>query len=491
MNEVAGLDGPNDVPLQSHNSPQDNVDYMDVDDDPKLVLQDTIIYRRNGTIANLFDSASGLQLRAEGTLWVDNAERYKFKRPNGTQCQVEFQKFAYERDELGAIILYVEDNITKYWVELKPSQKYIAQFTVMVESAELKHFITDYYERVLDGEVNDDLQELCWEYARQDGCGLLQDEVIEVLTKDSNSFFLATAFREEIWVDAEAKAMRWSRTEIYKLVKNECPDAYKRANTNFAPDPEPMAVDPPIVPDLPLVIKDRRDALTSQLDMLLSLIAEEIEGGTPVKKITPSLLWNKLYIKAKIPDHVKGAGARIAKCLVYKIGGLLAGLLEQRQPDLFVGSKLVKELREVARTPYPPYTKSVTSDAQWQDYMDRSEGLYLVRRNLHHSERGGALPTSGPTKFQVKDIFTGELAPARPIARVGTGRVGRPPKARDTEAEFYYGEEEEDQTEIFSGVEAEAPLTVAQAWQRVWELGGEDEIIGGRVVPARIKRAAY
>lgn len=268
-------------------------------------------------------------------------------------------------------------------------------------------------------------------------------------------------------------------------------DAFKRANSKISSEPEPMVIDPPIIPDLPPVIRDRCDAQTNQLDMLMSLIAEEIEAGTPVKKITPSLLWNKVFIKAKIPDQGDpSAGPRIAKCLVYKIGGLIADLLDERQPHLFKGSKLVNELREIGRTPYPPYTKQVTTDAQWQEYMDKSEGLYLVRRNLHHSEKSGALSTNGSTKLQVKDIFTGELAPRHSIGRTGTGRVGRPPKIRYHEAEIYYGEEE-DQAETPSGLEAETPLTVESAWQHVWDLGGEKEIIGGRVVPTRIKRAGY
>ncbi|RAL59271.1 hypothetical protein DID88_006985 [Monilinia fructigena] len=412
MNEAADvlasimLNGHDDVQYQRYNSSEENVDNMDVDDDPKLILQDTIIYQRNGSIANLFDTAAGLKLRAEGTLWVENAERYKLKRPN-------------------------------------------AHFTDMVESAELKHFITDYYERVSDNEAKDDLLDLCWEYAREDGRGLLHDEVIEVLTKDANAFFLLTAFREEIWVDAKVQDMKWSRTAIYKLLKKECPNAFKRANTNLSSEPEPMIIDPPIIPDLPPVIGD----------------------GFPIKVI-------------------RGAGPRIAKCLVYKIGGLIADLLEERQPHLFKGSKLVDELREIARTPYPPYTKQVTSDVQWQEYMDKAEGLYLVRRNLHHSEKSGAFSTNGSTKFQVKDIFTGELAPHRSIGRSGTGRVGRPPKNRDYEAGVYYGDEE-DQAETSSGVEAEIPLTAESVWQHVWDLGGEEEIIGGRVIPARIRRAGY
>ncbi|KAI9640213.1 hypothetical protein NHQ30_011451 [Ciborinia camelliae] len=505
MNEAADaspstvLDGYDTAQHQSNNSSEENVDNMDVDDGPKLVLQDTIVYHPNGTIANLFDSAIGLQLYAEGTLWVDNAERYKFKRPNGTQCQVEFEEFSYERDELSAIILYVKDTSTKFHVELKPSQKYVAHFTTMVESAELKHFVTDFYERVIDGEFKDDLLELCWEYAREDGRGLLQDEVVQVLTKDANALFLLSQFRQETWVRLEGKAedMKWSRTEIYKLLKKECPDAYKRAYTNVTPEAEPMAVDSPIIPDLPPAISDSCDAQTNQLDMLVSLIIEEIEVGTPVKKITPSLVWNKLYIKTKIPDQGDpSSGPRIAKCLVYRIGGLLADILEERHPDLFMGSKLVNELREVGRAQYPPYTKQVTTDAQWQDYMNKTEGLYLVRRNLHHGERSAALPITGSTKLQVKDIFTGELAPVRPAGRfgtgrVGTGRVGRPPKVRGHEAEIYDEEEEDENAETSSGVGTETPLTVESAWQRIWDLGGEKEMIGGRVVPPRIKRAGY
>ncbi|ESZ94876.1 hypothetical protein SBOR_4752 [Sclerotinia borealis F-4128] len=486
----AMLDTPDATQYQSNNSSEQNVDNMDLDDEPKLVLQDTIVYQRNGTIANVFDSSAGLQLRAEGTLWVDNAERYKFKRPNGTQCQVEFQMFSYERDELGAIILYVQDTTTKYWVELKPSQKYVAHFTTMVESAELKHFVTDYYERVLAGESKDDLIELCWEYAREDGRGLLQDGVVEVLTKDANAFFLLSAFREEVCVERETRGMKWLNTEIYNLLMKECPTAYTRANTYTLPEPEAITVDLPVIPDLPLVTSDRSDTQSNHLDMLISLITEELEGGTLVKKITPSLLWNKLFIKTKIPDQGDpSAGPRIAKCLVYRIGGVLADLLEERHPNLFTGSKLINELREMSRTQYPPYTKQVITDAQWQDYMNKAEGLYLIRRN--HGEKSSALPVMGLTKLQVKDIFTGELAPPRPIGRIGTGRVGRPPKIREPEVEFYDGEEEEGNTETSSGVEADAPLTVESAWQRIWELGGEEETIGGRVIPARVKRAGY
>lgn len=88
--------------------------------------------------------------------------------------------YSYERDELGAIILYVEDSTTKFWVELKPSQKYVAHFTTMVESAELKHFVTDYYERVLARECKDDLDELCWEVS-------LNFSVVSIYTSKTNT----------------------------------------------------------------------------------------------------------------------------------------------------------------------------------------------------------------------------------------------------------------------------------------------------------------
>ncbi|TEY54129.1 hypothetical protein BOTCAL_0243g00220 [Botryotinia calthae] len=486
-----GSGAPGAVPYQSNNSSEENVDKMDVDE-PRLVLQDTIVYQKNRTIANVFDSVLGLELRAEGTLWVENAERYKFKKPNGSHCQVPFQMYSYERDELGAIILYVEDSTTKWWIELKPSQKYVAHFTSMVESAELKHFVTDYYERVINRECKDDLAQLCWEYGREDGSGLLQHDVVEVLTKDANAFFLLSAFREETWVDGEAQIMRWSSTEIYKLLKKQCPTAYKRANTFVSPEPEAMAIDSPEIQDPPSAASDSSDAQTNQLEMLMSLISDEIEDGTHVKKITPGSLWNKLFIKTKIPDQGDpGAGPRIAKCIVYKIGGLLADLLERRHPDLFMGSKLIYGLRELSRIRYPPYTKQVTTDQQWQHYMDLSEGLYLVRRNNNqHDERAGAIPIRGSAKLQVKDIFTGELAPPRPVPRVGSGRVGRPPKARP-EVEFWDGEEEEEMADNSSKIDADAPLSVEMAWQRVWQLGGEEKIIGGRIVPARIERSGY
>ncbi|ATZ52971.1 hypothetical protein BCIN_08g05860 [Botrytis cinerea B05.10] len=486
-----GSGAPGAVPYQSNNSSGEYVDRMDVDE-PRLVLQDTIVYQKTRTIANVFDSVLGLELRAEGTLWVENAERYKFKKPNGSHCQVQFQMYSYERDELGAIILYVEDSTTKWWVELKPSQKYVAHFTSMVESAELKHFVTDYYERVINRECKDDLAQLCWEYGREDGSGLLQHDVVEVLTKDANAFFLLSAFREETWVDGEAQTMRWSSTEIYKLLKKQCPTAYKRANTFVSLEPEAMAVDSPEIQDPPPAAGDSGDAQTNQLEMLMSLISDEIEDGTPVKKITPGSLWNKLFIKAKIPDQGDpGAGPRIAKCIVYKIGGLLADLLERRHPDLFMGSKFIYGLRELSRIRYPPYTKQVTTDQQWQHYMDLSEGLYLVRRNNNqHDERAGVMPIRGSAKLQVKDIFTGELAPPRPVPRAGSGRVGRPPKARP-EVEFWDGEEEEEMADNSSKIDTDAPLSVEMAWQRVWQLGGEEKIIGGRVVPARIERSGY
>ncbi|APA11298.1 predicted protein [Sclerotinia sclerotiorum 1980 UF-70] len=481
---------PDGVPNQN-NSSEENVDHMDVDDKPRLVLQDTIVYQKNGTIANVFDSVLGLELRAEGALWVENAEKYKFKRPNGTQCQIQFQMYSYERDELGAIILYVEDSTTKSWIELKPSQKYVAHFTSMVESAELKHFVTDYYERVLAGECKDDIAELCWEYAREDGRGLLQDDVIEVLTKNANAFFLLSAFREEKWVDRSTKGMKWPDTEIYKLLRNECSTAYDRANTHVSHEPGPMTVDSTIILDPPPTISDGGDPQTNHLNMLLSLVAEEIGNGTPVRKITLASLWNRLYVKTKIPDYGMSAGPRIAKCIVYRIGGLLADTLEKRHPDLFLGSKFTDGLRDVGRTQYPPHTKHVPTDAQWQEYMDIAEGLYLVRRNPQHEERVGANSVGGSTKLQVKDIFTGELAPPRPIGRVGGGRVGRPPKNRNLELEFCEEEEEDESGETSSGFDIEAPLTVESAWQRVWELGGEEEIISDRVVPSRIKRSGY
>ncbi|KAM0131863.1 hypothetical protein ACHAO1_007139 [Botrytis cinerea] len=486
-----GSGAPGAVPYQSNNSSGEYVDRMDVDE-PRLVLQDTIVYQKTRTIANVFDSVLGLELRAEGTLWVENAERYKFKKPNGSHCQVQFQMYSYERDELGAIILYVEDSTTKWWVELKPSQKYVAHFTSMVESAELKHFVTDYYERVINRECKDDLAQLCWEYGREDGSGLLQHDVVEVLTKDANAFFLLSAFREETWVDGEAQTMRWSSTEIYKLLKKQCPTAYKRANTFVSLEPEAMAIDSPEIQDPPPAAGDSGDAQTNQLEMLMSLISDEIEDGTPVKKITPGSLWNKLFIKAKIPDQGDpGAGPRIAKCIVYKIGGLLADLLERRHPDLFMGSKFIYGLRELSRIRYPPYTKQVTTDQQWQHYMDLSEGLYLVRRNNNqHDERAGVMPIRGSAKLQVKDIFTGELAPPRPVPRAGSGRVGRPPKARP-EVEFWDGEEEEEMADNSSKIDTDAPLSVEMAWKRVWQLGGEEKIIGGRVVPARIERSGY
>lgn len=69
---------PDAIPYQSNNSSEENVDAMDIDDDkPKLILHDTIVYQKNGTIANVFDSGLGLELHAEGTLWVENAEGYK------------------------------------------------------------------------------------------------------------------------------------------------------------------------------------------------------------------------------------------------------------------------------------------------------------------------------------------------------------------------------------------------------------------------------
>ena len=253
-----------------------------------------------------------------------------------------------------------------------------------------------------------------------------------------------------------------------------------------------MAVDSPEIQDPPPAAGDSGDAQTNQLEMLMSLISDEIEDGTPVKKITPGSLWNKLFIKAKIPDQGDpGAGPRIAKCIVYKIGGLLADLLERRHPDLFMGSKFIYGLRELSRIRYPPYTKQVTTDQQWQHYMDLSEGLYLVRRNNNqHDERAGVMPIRGSAKLQVKDIFTGELAPPRPVPRAGSGRVGRPPKARP-EVEFWDGEEEEEMADNSSKIDTDAPLSVEMAWQRVWQLGGEEKIIGGRVVPARIERTGY
>ncbi|TGO46108.1 hypothetical protein BOTNAR_0613g00050 [Botryotinia narcissicola] len=487
--QMFGSGTPGAVPYKSNNSSGENVDRMDVDE-PRLVIQDTIVYQKNRSIANVFDSVLGLELSAEGTLWVENAERYKFKKPNGSHCQVQFQMYSYERDELGAIILYVEDSATKWWVELKPSQKYVAHFTSMVESAELKNFVTDYYERVINKECKDDLAQLCWEYGREDGSGLLQEDVFEVLTKDANAFFLLSAFREEIWVDEEAQTMKWSSTEIYKLLKKQCPTAYKRANTFVSLEPGPMAVDSPTIPDPALAASDSGDAQTNQLEMLISLISDEIEDGTPVKKLTPGSLWNKLFIKAKIPDQGDpGAGPRIAKCIVYKIGGLLADLLERRHPDLFMGSKFIDGLREVGRTRYPPYTKQVTTDQQWQRYMDLAEGLYLVRRNNNQNdERAGIMPVRGSTKLQVKDILTEELAPSRPVPRVGGGRVGRPPKARP-EVEFWDVEDEDEVVE--DPIDTDAPLSVEMAWQRVWQLGGEEKTIGGRVVPARIQRSGY
>lgn len=74
----------------------------------------------------------------------------------------------------------MEDDSIKDWVELKPSQKYVAHFTAMVESAELKHFITDYYERVLDRETKDDLTELCWEVS----CNLIKQSILHELILD-------------------------------------------------------------------------------------------------------------------------------------------------------------------------------------------------------------------------------------------------------------------------------------------------------------------
>ncbi|KAF7922017.1 uncharacterized protein EAE98_008228 [Botrytis deweyae] len=487
--QMFGSGTPGAVLYKSYNSSGENLDKMDVDE-PRLVLQDTVVYQKNRSIANVFDSVLGLELRAEGTLWVENAERYKFKKPNGSHCQVQFQMYSYERDELGAIILYVEDSATKWWVELKPSQKYVAHFTSMVESAELKHFVTDYYERVINRECKDDLGQLCWEYGREDGSGLLQDDVVEVLTKDANAFFLLSAFREETWVDGEAQTMRWSSTEIYKLLKKQCPTAYKRANTFVSVEPEPMAVDSPTIPDPPPAASNSGDAQTNQLEMLMSLISDEIEDGTPVKKLTPGSLWNKLFIRAKIPDQGDpGAGPRIAKCIVYKIGGLLADLLERRHPDLFMGSKFIGGLRELGRTRYPPFTKQVTTDQQWQHYMDLAEGLYLVRRNNNqHDEKAGIMPIRGFTKLQVKDIFTGELLPPRPVPRVGSGRVGRPPKARP-EIELWDGEDEDEVVE--NSIDTDVPLSVETAWQRVWQLGGEEKTVGGRVIPARIQRSGY
>lgn len=85
MNEVAGsfasttLDGPDAIRYKSNHSPEGIVDTVNVDDKPDITLRDTIVYQRDGTIANLFDAAVGLQLRAEGTLWVENAEKYKWK----------------------------------------------------------------------------------------------------------------------------------------------------------------------------------------------------------------------------------------------------------------------------------------------------------------------------------------------------------------------------------------------------------------------------
>lgn len=52
---------------------------------------------------------------------------------------------------------------------------------------------------------------------------MLQDDVIEVMIKDENAFFLLSAFREETWVDENAQDIKWSNTEIYKLLKKECP----------------------------------------------------------------------------------------------------------------------------------------------------------------------------------------------------------------------------------------------------------------------------
>lgn len=84
-------------------------------------------------------------------------------KPNGSECLVPFELFSYERNGIGAIAFWVLDTVANYWLEIVPSQRYATCYGQLIGSAELKHFVTDYYLSVIAKEVEDDIQQLCWE----------------------------------------------------------------------------------------------------------------------------------------------------------------------------------------------------------------------------------------------------------------------------------------------------------------------------------------
>jgi hypothetical protein len=169
------LDDPNDSSLQKEER-----------EPPKLTLFDAIILKGKSTPASVDDLSTGVPLRAEGYLWIEEPEKIRRKlfippsslfvsnspskfsqktvhKPNGSECVVPFQLFSYERNDIGAIAFWVLDTQTEYWIEIVPSQQYSGRYGQLIASAELKHFVTDYYLGVVAGEVEDSIMQLSWE----------------------------------------------------------------------------------------------------------------------------------------------------------------------------------------------------------------------------------------------------------------------------------------------------------------------------------------
>ncbi|KAM3066598.1 hypothetical protein ACMFMF_010104 [Clarireedia jacksonii] len=513
--------------------PRDPSPQKEVREAPKLILFDTIILKGKSTPASVDDLSTGVPLRAEGHLWIEEPEKVRLHKPNGSECVVPFQLFSYERNDLGAITFWVLDTQTQYWIEMVPSQQYTDRYGQLIASAELKHFVTDYYLGVVDGEVEDDIMQLCWEFGREDGRGLRADDVMMVLKDDANSYFLLSQFRQEIYVDEETKKLKWTSTKLYKFLKKECSFSYKKAyglisipdTTSEEPSfvsPTPQSISPapshpiPITTHHPRATPHQLHQLSHLIPLLLSLFpspGSNNKSRTP----TPSLLSNKLYLSYRIPDNGASDGPRVAKCIIHLLSPILADILERDYSSLFLApspnAAFVQELRCMAQMRYPPPTKGVTDDGVWEGYLRVAEGMTLVPRVRKGGAGTGAGAGAGAgggggggerKRAEVKDLFTnkppvimGRRRKAETTMGVGEGvGVGNKRKLREVETQVMDLDGEEEGTESKGEGDKDAcadgePVDMTTALRKLMKIGMRPEIIGGRVVPPRIRRSGY
>ncbi|KAM3088257.1 hypothetical protein ACMFMG_002312 [Clarireedia jacksonii] len=432
--------------------PRDPSPQKEVREAPKLILFDTIILKGKSTPASVDDLSTGVPLRAEGHLWIEEPEKVRLHKPNGSECVVPFQLFSYERNDLGAITFWVLDTQTQYWIEMVPSQQYTDRYGQLIASAELKHFVTDYYLGVVDGEVEDDIMQLCWEFGREDGRGLRADDVMMVLKDDANSYFLLSQFRQEIYVDEETKKLKWTSTKLYKFLKKECshpPTPSLSRPTTLVPPPTNSTNSPTSSPSS-------------------SLSSPPLAVITNPEPPPPSLLSNKLYLSYRIPDNGASDGPRVAKCIIHLLSPILADILERDYSSLFLApspnAAFVQELRCMAQMRYPPPTKGVTDDGVWEGYLRVAEGMTLVPRVRKGGAGTGAGAGAGAgggggggerKRAEVKDLFTnkppvimGRRRKAETTMGVGEGvGVGNKRKLREVETQVMDLDGEEEGTE--------------------------------------------